>query len=90
MEVEYNWKISGEGSEAADKLRETREITDAPNAVHHMVNWLQCVRKRTPSETYCPAEAGYGHSVACILAADAYWNGRRMVFDRERRAIVPG
>ena len=32
MEVEYNWKISGDGSEAADRLRETREITDAPDA----------------------------------------------------------
>ena len=53
--------------------------------------WIvDCIRRRDPEGIYCPAEAGYGHSVACIMSTDAYWSGRRMVFDPEAQEIRPG
>ena len=55
-----------------------------------MNNWLDAVRRRDPKGLYCPVEAGYGHSIACIMATDAYWSGKRMVFDPKTRVIQAG
>ena len=55
-----------------------------------MANWLDCVRRRAPQDLYCPAGAGYGHSVACIMTNDAMRSGRRMMFDPEKREIRAG
>jgi hypothetical protein len=55
-----------------------------------MANWLDCVRRRDRNGLYCPAAAGYGHSVACIMTVDALGSGRRMAFDPKRRKIHPG
>ena len=46
-----------------------------------MVNWLDALRSRDAGGLYCPVEAGYGHSIACIMATDSYWSGKRMAFD---------
>jgi hypothetical protein len=35
-------------------------------------------------------DAGYGHSVACILATDAYWSGCRKTFDPVKKSIQTG
>ena len=56
----------------------------------HMTNWLDAVRRRDPKGLFCPVEAGYGHSIACIMATDAYWSGKRMVFDPKTRVIQAG
>ena len=72
-----------------NRVTETREIADAPGTLHHMANWLDCVRRRDAAGLYAPIEAGYGHSVACIMSAEAYWSGRRLAFDPESRTIRP-
>jgi hypothetical protein len=54
-----------------------------------MSNWLDCVRRRDSQSLYAPVEAGYGHSIACILSAEALWSGRRMVFDPQQQVIRP-
>jgi hypothetical protein len=90
LEVEQEWRISGDGSKRRDAVKETTPIPDAPNTLDHMANWLNCVRRRDREGVYCPAEAGYGHSVACIMSTEAYWSGRRMVFDPEAQEIRPG
>ncbi len=51
----------------------------------HMSNWLDSMRtRRQPNAT---AEDGYSHSVACIMAAQAYREGRKLYWDQEREEI---
>ena len=90
MLVENEWQISGDGSENSNTLQTTTEIPEKPGTKHHMANWLDCVRRRAPQDLYAPAEAGYGHSVACIMSVDSLWNGRRMRFDPATAEISEG
>ena len=54
----------------------------------HFLNWLQCLRSReTPVASI---EAGYQHSVVCILSDLAYQTGRRQVYDMEKGRISEG
>ena len=90
LEAEKVWRLSGEGTNARDRIAEPREIAEAPETLPHMANWLDCVRRRDRQGLACPVEAGYGHSVACIMSTEALQEGRRMVFDPESRVIRPG
>ncbi|MFN0172352.1 MAG: Gfo/Idh/MocA family protein [Bryobacteraceae bacterium] len=89
MLFEDAFRVSGEGSKDPEALTAAEEIADDP-AVHHMANWLDCVRRRDPKGCYAPVDAGYGHSIACIMATDSLWAGRRMTFDPQRRTIQAG
>ena len=52
----------------------------------HMMNWLESLRaSRQPS---APVQAGYAHSVACMMAARSYWDGKRLYWDRENELIL--
>jgi len=90
LEVENEWRLSGDGSKRRDALKQSTVIEEAKGTLHHMANWLDCVRRRSKHDLYCPVDAGYGHSVACIMSAQAYWSGRRFVFDPQERTIHPG
>ena len=90
LEVEDRWRISGDGIESNDAIQEAEEIPEKPGTRHHMANWLDCVRRRAPEDLYAPPIAGYGHSIACIMATNAMWSGRRMVFDPETRQVEEG
>ena len=89
LEVEDVWRLSGDGSKAADRIQTVQEIGEAPGTIDHMSNWLDCTRRRDSRSLYAPVEAGHGHSIACILSAEALWNGRRMVFDPQQQVIRP-
>jgi predicted dehydrogenase len=88
VEVENVWRISGEGSGLPNRIQTPGEIPDEPGTMHHMANWLDCVRRRDRAALYCPPIAGYGHSVACIMTVQALWTGRRHSFDPTRREIT--
>ena len=90
LEVEDVWRVSGEGSEHPNALAMKEEIPEKPGTLHHMANWLDAVRRRDHDALYAPVEAGYGHSIACIMATDALWSGRRKIFDPEARQIQDG
>ncbi|MCH2210011.1 MAG: Gfo/Idh/MocA family oxidoreductase [Fuerstiella sp.] len=87
MQVEHDFRITGDGVKSKNRITEVTEISDAPGTLHHMANWLDCVRRQDIKGTYCPVEAGYGHSVACILSAQSYWTGRKMTFDPQSRTM---
>jgi hypothetical protein len=53
-----------------------------------MKNWLECLRSRKAPNA--PIEAGYDHSVAAIIADEAYVRGARMVYDPVKRSIRQG
>lgn len=90
LEVEKVWRLSGEGSKRRDAVKQEETVEDAKGTLHHMANWLDAVRRRDRTGLYCPVEAGYGHSVACVLATDAFWSGKRMVFNPKTRTIAAG
>lgn len=79
--------LSGEGSEEPDRLRPGAQIP-VIESVPHMPNWLQCIRTR--QAPHAPIEAGYAHSVACIMADEAYTRGKRMTYDPAKREIHEG
>ena len=90
LEVENVWHLSGKGSEHPNALAREEEIPEKPGTLHHMANWLDAVRRRDQNTLYAPVEAGYGHSIACIMATDALWSGRRKTFDPETKQIQDG
>jgi predicted dehydrogenase len=52
----------------------------------HMTNWLDALRNgQQPSAS---VKAGYAHSVACIMAAQAYWAGRKLYWDTKTETIL--
>jgi predicted dehydrogenase len=80
------WAASGDGSGEPDKLSAPVEMPKN-EPVHHMQNWLDCIRAR--KQPIAPIEAGYAHSVAVIMADEALVTGRRVTYDHSRREIVP-
>ena len=47
--------------------------------LEHMGNWFECMRSR--EEPHASVHAGFAHSVACMMAAESYWTGRKMFWD---------
>jgi predicted dehydrogenase len=52
----------------------------------HMANWFECLRSRQP--THCTVDDGFAHSVACTMAAQSYWAGKKLYWDPAREEIV--
>ena len=46
----------------------------------HMSNWFECLRSRN-TRTNATVDNGFLHSVACIMAAQSYWQGKRLYYD---------
>jgi predicted dehydrogenase len=52
----------------------------------HVTNWLDCLRsRRQPNAT---VQNGFSHSVACMMAAKAYWSGKKLYWDSRSEEIV--
>jgi predicted dehydrogenase len=52
----------------------------------HMINWLDCLRSRKqPNAT---VHHGFSHSVACMMAARAYWSGKKTYWDPRTETIL--
>jgi predicted dehydrogenase len=45
----------------------------------HMANWFDCMRSR--QQPHCSVHEGFAHSVACMMATEAYWTGRKIYWD---------
>ncbi len=52
----------------------------------HMTNWFECLRSRRPPNA--TVHHGYAHSVAVIMAARAYREGKKLFWDPKTEAIV--
>jgi len=53
----------------------------------HLTNWFECLRSgnRRPNAT---VDNGFLHSVACIMAAQSYWQGKRLYYDARSERIT--
>jgi len=54
----------------------------------HMRNWVECLRTR--AEPNAPVEAGYQHSIACVMANVAARTGMRVTFDEATQNVLAG
>jgi len=70
-----------------DALKEKVEIEPIERP-DHILDWLQCMR--SGNEPNASIDAGYQHSVACIMAMIAYDTGKRQIYDPEKREIREG
>jgi predicted dehydrogenase len=52
----------------------------------HMENWLECLRTR--QQPVATVNDGLAQSVACIMAAESYWTGKKVYWDAAKEAIV--
>jgi len=53
----------------------------------HMTNWFECLRSRNV-RTNATVDNGYLHSVACIMAAQSYWQGKRLYYDAKSEQVL--
>src|SRR5882724_7894539 len=54
--------------------------------LEHMANWFECMRSR--QQPHCTVQDGFAHSVACMMAAKAYWTGKKQYWDAKSETIV--
>jgi predicted dehydrogenase len=52
----------------------------------HMANWFECMRSRN-TRTNATVDNGFLHAVACIMAAQSYWQGKRLYYDATAEQI---
>ena len=55
-------------------------------SLEHMANWLECIRSR--QQPHCTVHDGFAHSVACMMAAEAYWSGKKQYWDADDELIL--
>jgi predicted dehydrogenase len=51
----------------------------------HMTNWVECLRSR--QQPHCTVQNGFAHSVASIMATEAYHSGRKQYWDAATETI---
>lgn len=76
-------KLEGKGGAASAANMGADPLTTA-----HMRNWLECLRSR--KQPNAPVEAGYQHSIACIMANAAARTGERVTFDEKTQEVMAG
>jgi predicted dehydrogenase len=54
--------------------------------VGHLTNWFDAMRNRT--EPNATVDHGFSHAVACIMAAQSYWSGKKLYWDPKTEEIV--
>jgi predicted dehydrogenase len=54
--------------------------------LEHMANWFECIRSR--QQPHCTVKEGFAHSVACTMAAQSYWSGKKLYWDAASETIV--
>jgi len=54
-------------------------------STEHMANWFECLRSR--QQPHATVHKGFAHSVACIMAAQSYWSGKKVFWDAQTETI---
>lgn len=54
--------------------------------LQHLMNWLNAMRDR--KEPNATVDHGFSHAIACIMAAQSYWSGKRLYWDAAAEQIV--
>ncbi len=62
------------------------EMVPSNHGESHMQNFIDCVR--SGKEPNCPFDVGFRVAIACRMAVDSYLQGRTLLWDERREAIV--
>ena len=54
--------------------------------LEHMTNWFECLRSR--QQPHSTVREGFAQSVACIMAAQSYWAGKKLYWNRKSESIL--
>jgi predicted dehydrogenase len=54
--------------------------------LYHMENWLACLRSR--QQPHSTVNDGYAHSLACLMAAESFWAGKKLYYDPTTETIL--
>jgi len=54
-------------------------------SLEHMGNWFECMRSR--QQPHATVHNGFAHSVACMMAAEAYWTGKKIYWDAKSESF---
>jgi predicted dehydrogenase len=54
--------------------------------LEHMSDWFECLRSR--QQPHCTVNEGFSHSVACMMAAQSYWSGKKLYWDAHSESIT--
>jgi predicted dehydrogenase len=90
-------KGNHEDDPSIDRQRSTTDIllpgsTELPPmgiddlTMGHMTNWFECLRSRR--QPHCTVNEGFSHSVACMMATQAYWSGKKVYWDSKTENIL--
>ncbi len=82
----YKMTFSGEGAHGDKALKEKKVKPQASE--NHMENWLKCLRSR--NRPNADIEYGHQHAVASIMAAASLHNGKRYMWDNEKKQVIAG
>jgi len=55
-------------------------------SVEHMANWIECIRSR--QQPIATVHDGFAQSVACIMATESYWTGKKLYWDPATEVIT--
>jgi predicted dehydrogenase len=55
-------------------------------STEHMANWFECMRSR--QQPHATVHNGFAHSVACMMAAESYFSGKKMYWDPAAEMIL--
>jgi predicted dehydrogenase len=55
-------------------------------STEHMANWIDCLRSR--EQPVATVQNGFAQSVACIMATQAYWTGKKQYWDAKAEEIT--
>ena len=55
---------------------------------NHVRNWMECVRSR--KQPNAPVEAGYNHSIACMMTTAAAHTGLKATFNEKTQEVMVG
>ncbi|MBZ5563917.1 MAG: Gfo/Idh/MocA family oxidoreductase [Acidobacteriia bacterium] len=61
-------------------------IGPSDDDVTHLLNWLQAMRER--KQPNANVDHGFSHAIACIIATQSYWSGKRLYWDPKREEIL--
>jgi len=53
--------------------------------LEHMTNWFECLRSR--QQPHATVQNGFAQSVACMMATEAYWTGKKVYWDAKNEVI---
>jgi hypothetical protein len=54
-------------------------------SLEHMANWFDSMRSR--QQPHASVHDGFAHSVACMMAAQSYWSGKKVFWDATSETI---